>query len=453
MFYSLDMFKIGIGPSSSHTLGPMRAAAAFVANLHNNIESVSKITIDLYGSLSLTGIGHKTDQAIILGLAGYDPESVPIEKVPSFMQDLQKSQRLLLAGGKHSIGFSFNDIIFHDKALPLHENGMRFTAWQGEKILLSQTWYSTGGGMVVLEDNFGKKQKRELNLPYPFKSASELLLMCEENGLSIAGLAMQNELHLASGVEIAVYCHKIWEIMQECMQRGMQAEGVLPGPFKVARRAPGLRLKLMSYSNLSNDPLLVIDWVNMFALAVSEENAAGSRVVTAPTNGACGVVPAVMAYYEKFISPFNDETLQRFYLSSGTIGQLFRQNASISGAEVGCQGEVGVACSMAAAGLVELMGGSPIQVCSAAEIAMEHNLGLTCDPVGGQVQIPCIERNAVNAVTAINAARMALERGSNPVLTLDNVMEAMLATGKDMNVKYRETSQGGLAVLSRFNNC
>lgn len=453
--YSLDMFKIGIGPSSSHTLGPMKAATAFINQLksEDKLSQVSRIVIDLYGSLSLTGIGHKTDAAILLGLAGYAPETLTIENIPSFMKNIEQNHTLCLANHAHEISFSLkDDMLFHNSQLPLHENGMRLSAFNlnGQSIL-SQTWYSTGGGVVVLEDNFDKPATTGLALPYPFENAATLLQLCEDNRLSVAELAMQNELTFLSMAEITAYCRSIWHTMQECMERGMHSGDLLPPPLQLSRRAPRLYAKLQKHGDLNKDPLLVMDWVNMFALAVSEENAAGGRVVTAPTNGACGVVPAVLAYYDKFIEKLDDDSLRRFFLASGSIGQLFRQNASISGAEVGCQGEVGVACSMAAAGLAELMGATPPQVCSAAEIAMEHNLGLTCDPVSGQVQIPCIERNAINAVTAINAARMALDR-VNPVLTLDNIIAVMLVTGKDMNAKYRETSLGGLAALERFNN-
>ena len=450
----LEMFKIGIGPSSSHTLGPMKAAAMFINQLSasGSLDKCRRIVIDLYGSLSLTGMGHKTDQAILLGLAGYEPETVVIEDMPRFMDNIISKHALALANQQHDIYFDINsDIIFHQTFLPCHENGMRISAFSSDGPILSETYYSIGGGVVVTEETFGHMPENDApNLPHPFNSASQLLDLCERSGLTISALAMENELAIGGPARLASYCRNIWQVMRECMERGMHAQGVLPGPMRVARRAPGLRIKLKSLSNLSNDPLMVLDWVTMYALAVSEENAAGGRVVTAPTNGACGVIPAVLAYYDKFISPLDDEALQRFFLASGAIGLLYRMNASISGAEVGCQGEVGVACSMAAAGLAELVDGAPPRVCAAAEIGMEHNLGLTCDPVGGQVQIPCIERNAVNAIKAINAARMAMERMNMPVVSLDNVIEAMYNTGKDMNAKYRETSQGGLAAIPRF---
>jgi L-serine dehydratase len=323
---------------------------------------------------------------------------------------------------------------------------MRITAYNGENTLLSKTYYSVGGGFIVEEEHFGQVHDVEAHVPYNFHSASELLKLCERNGLSVSGLMMQNELAMRSKEDIDAGFAAIWDVMLAGIERGMNTEGVLPGPLNVPRRAVALRRLLVSSDNLSSDPMNVIDWINMFALAVSEENAAGCRVVTAPTNGACGIIPAVLAYYDKFRRPVNANSIARYLLAAGAIGALYKMNASISGAEVGCQGEIGVACSMAAAGLTELLGGSPAQVCIAAEIAMEHNLGLTCDPVAGQVQIPCIERNAINAVKAVNAARMALRRTSEPRVSLDKVIETMYETGKDMNDKYRETSRGGLAI-------
>ena len=323
---------------------------------------------------------------------------------------------------------------------------MRITAWNGTERLLSKTYYSVGGGFIIEEEQFGQVHDVEAHVPYNFHSASELLKLCERNGLSVSGLMMQNELAMRSKEEIDAGFAAIWDVMHAGIERGMNTEGVLPGPLNVPRRAVALRRLLVSSDNLSSDPMNVIDWINMFALAVSEENAAGCRVVTAPTNGACGIIPAVLAYYDKFRRPVNANSIARYLLAAGAIGALYKMNASISGAEVGCQGEIGVACSMAAAGLTELLGGSPSQVCIAAEIAMEHNLGLTCDPVAGQVQIPCIERNAINAVKAVNAARMALRRTSEPRVSLDKVIETMYETGKDMNDKYRETSRGGLAI-------
>lgn len=449
MISAFDIFKIGIGPSSSHTVGPMNAGKRFIDQLpgSGSLHRTTHIVVDLYGSLSLTGKGHATDVAIMMGLAGNSPQDVSIDGIPTFIEAVTLSGRLPVADGAHVVDFPVADsIIFHPETLPRHENGMRITAWQGSETLLSKTYYSVGGGFIVEEECFGQTHDVEATVPYDFHSASELLKLCERNGLSISGLMMQNELALRSKNEVDAGFARIWDVMRAGIERGINTEGVLPGALNVPRRAVALRRLLVSSDSLSSDPMNVIDWINMFALAVSEENAAGGRVVTAPTNGACGIVPAVLAYYDKFRRPVNANSIARYLLAAGAIGALYKMNASISGAEVGCQGEIGVACSMAAAGLTELLGGSPTQVCIAAEIAMEHNLGLTCDPVAGQVQIPCIERNAINAVKAVNAARMALRRTSEPRVSLDKVIETMYETGKDMNDKYRETSRGGLAI-------
>ncbi|MEW5560851.1 L-serine ammonia-lyase [Enterobacter asburiae] len=449
MISTFDIFKIGIGPSSSHTVGPMNAGKSFIDLLvaSGALASVTRISIDLYGSLSLTGKGHATDTAIIMGLAGNTPQSVAIDGIPAFIERVASNGKLPVAGGAHQVAFAMNeDIVFHDETLPRHENGMRIVAWRGQERLLSKTYYSIGGGFIVDEEHFGQAHEVETPVPYAFRSAGELLKLCERNGLSVSGLMMQNELALRSKEEIDTGIAQLWQVMHDGIERGMNIEGVLPGPLKVPRRAVALRRMLVASDSLSSDPMNVIDWINMFALAVSEENAAGGRVVTAPTNGACGIIPAVLAYYDKFRRPVNPNSIARYLLAASAIGALYKMNASISGAEVGCQGEIGVAASMAAAGLTELLGGSPAQVCIAAEIAMEHNLGLTCDPVAGQVQIPCIERNAINAVKAVNAARMALRRTSEPRVSLDKVIETMYETGKDMNDKYRETSRGGLAI-------
>lgn len=444
-----DMFKIGIGPSSSHTVGPMRAGKAFANELVESglLASATRIRVDVYGSLSLTGKGHHTDSAIIMGLAGYLPDTVDIAMIAGFVERVQTGGRLLLALGAHEVDFPVSGgMVFHETALPLHENGMTITAFAGDALLHSKTYYSVGGGFVVEEKDFGVIEPVSATVPYPFRLAAELLAHCEETGQTLSGLVLQNELAMRSQHEIETYFAEIWSTMRTCIDRGMHTEGLLPGPLEVPRRAAALHRVLVSPSKVSNDPMQVIDWVNMFALAVSEENAAGGRVVTAPTNGACGIVPSVLAYYERFIAPVGTEQCLRYFLASGAIGLLYKMNASISGAEVGCQGEVGVACSMAAAGLAELLGANPQQVCIAAEIAMEHNLGLTCDPVNGQVQVPCIERNAIAGVKAINAARMALHRESKPRVCLDTVIATMYETGKDMNTKYRETSCGGLAI-------
>ena len=449
MISVFDMYKIGIGPSSSHTVGPMKAGKEFIDHLvqQQQLTQVTRLHIDVYGSLSMTGRGHNTDIAIIFGLAGYLPDNVDIDHIPLFIDQIKKQKRFPLALAQHEIAFDFyQDMQFHSTFLPLHENGMTISAYHQDECLYSNTYYSIGGGFIVDEAHFNQEQSDEQQVPFPYKSAADLIHHCQENGLAISGIMLRNELALHGKTELKAHLAKVWQTMQECIQHGLHTDGLLPGPLKVPRRAAGLRRLLEANNSLSNDPMKVIDWINMYALAVNEENAAGGRVVTAPTNGACGIVPAVLAYYQKFIAPISDEVRDCYLLTTSAIGSLYKMNASISGAEVGCQGEVGVACSMAAAGLTEILGGTPEQVCMAAEIAMEHNLGLTCDPVGGQVQVPCIERNAIASVKAINASRMALRRNTQPRVTLDKVIETMYETGKDMNAKYRETSQGGLAV-------
>ncbi|MEJ5073640.1 L-serine ammonia-lyase [Enterobacter ludwigii] len=449
MISVFDIFKIGIGPSSSHTVGPMKAGKQFTDDLISReiLTDITRVVVDVYGSLSLTGKGHHTDIAIIMGLAGNLPDTVDIDAIPSFIQDVNTHGRLLLANGEHEVEFPVDQCMnFHADNLSLHENGMRITALSGENVVYSQTYYSIGGGFIVDEDHFGQSNSAPIAVPYPYKNASDLQRHCQESGLSLSGLMMQNELALHSKEELEQHFNAVWDVMRSGIERGITTEGVLPGKLRVPRRAAALRRMLVSQDKTTSDPMAVVDWINMFALAVNEENAAGGRVVTAPTNGACGIVPAVLAYYDKFIREVNANSLARYMLVTSAIGSLYKMNASISGAEVGCQGEVGVACSMAAAGLAELLGGSPTQVCIAAEIGMEHNLGLTCDPVAGQVQVPCIERNAIASVKAVNAARMALRRTSEPRVCLDKVIETMYETGKDMNAKYRETSRGGLAM-------
>lgn len=449
MISVFDMFKIGIGPSSSHTVGPMKAGKQFIDELESQdkLTDITRIAVDVYGSLSLTGKGHHTDIAIIMGLSGASPESVDIDAIPGFIRDVEDRQRLLIANGRHEVDFPREGgMVFRSDNLSLHENGMQIHAFSGEMLLLSKTYYSIGGGFIVDEEHFGQSTLNEVSVPYSFNSAKELLAHCHETGMSLSGVMMKNELALHSRTEIENYFSDIWNSMRDCIDRGLNTEGVLPGPLRVPRRASALRRLLVSSDKISSDPMNVIDWVNMFALAVNEENAAGGRVVTAPTNGACGIVPAVLAYYDHFIASVSPDIFIRYFLAAGAVGILYKMNASISGAEVGCQGEVGVACSMAAAGLAELLGASPEQVCVAAEIGMEHNLGLTCDPVAGQVQVPCIERNAIASVKAINSARMAMRRTSEARVSLDKVIETMYETGKDMNAKYRETSRGGLAI-------
>ncbi|HDR1022880.1 TPA: L-serine ammonia-lyase [Pasteurella multocida] len=449
MISVFDMFKIGIGPSSSHTVGPMKAGKQFIDDLiaQNQLEQVTTLQVDVYGSLSMTGRGHNTDIAIIMGLAGYLPHNVDIDLIPRFISDLKQTALLPIAENKKVVDFDFDkNLIFHQTFLPLHENGMKITAFAGEEVIYTQTYYSIGGGFIVDEAHFGQEEEQPIAVPYPYKNAADMLKHCQENGFALSTVVMQNELALHGKEALSQHLQNVWESMKACIDHGVTTEGILPGPLRVPRRAATLYRMLKANSSLSNDPMSIVDWVNMYALAVNEENAAGGRVVTAPTNGACGIVPAVFAYYDKFIAPITPEITERYLLTCSFIGSLYKMNASISGAEVGCQGEVGVACSMAAAGLAEILGGSPEQVCIAAEIGMEHNLGLTCDPVGGQVQVPCIERNAIASVKAINASRMALRRTTSPRVTLDKVIETMYETGKDMNAKYRETSQGGLAV-------
>lgn len=449
MISVFDIYKIGVGPSSSHTVGPMKAGKEFIDDLRSmgKLREITKITVDVYGSLSLTGKGHHTDIAIIMGLAGNSPEHVDIDSIPGFIARVEETERLPVGMHCHTVEFPREGgMNFHTTNLSLHENGMTITAWISDEVSYTKTYYSIGGGFIVDEENFGKEQVSSVKVPYMYTKAEGLLAHCKENGLSVSALVMANERAMNTDDEINTYFANIWKAMRECMERGMNVEGILPGPLRVPRRAAALRQQLITTENLSTDPMTVVDWVNMYAFAVNEENAAGGRVVTAPTNGACGIIPAVLAYYDKFIQNVGPKDYTRYFAASGAIGGLYKRNASISGAEVGCQGEVGVACSMAAGGLAELMGGSPEQVCMAAEIAMEHNLGLTCDPVAGQVQVPCIERNGIAAVKAINACRMALRRSSEPRVSLDKVIETMLATGKDMNAKYRETSLGGLAI-------
>ena len=451
-----DLFKIGIGPSSSHTVGPMRAAKQFVGLLvsQKKLLSTHRISCQLHGSLGSTGKGHASDQAVILGLAGNDPETVAIDSIPALLTEMRNKQSLSIMD-THEIGFiEKRDVQFFTTALPFHPNGLKFDAFNSNQALIaSSTYYSVGGGFIVNESVFVDAKKQKLitpnidMLPYPFGNAEELLQMTSKHGMSIAQIMRLNERHWRSDQEIDKMLLQIWETMQACVIAGGQAEGHLPGKFKVKRRAKELLEQLSSkQGDPYKDPLEVMDWVNYFALAVSEENAAGGRVVTAPTNGAAGIIPAVLHYYMKFYPNANESGIVDFFLTSGAIGFLYKKNASISGAEVGCQGEVGVACSMAAAGLCAVMGGTPEQIENAAEIGMEHHLGLTCDPVGGLVQIPCIERNAIASVKAINAARLALKGDGSHFVSLDKVIKTMRETGADMKTKYKETSRGGLAV-------
>jgi L-serine dehydratase len=447
-----EIFKIGIGPSSSHTMGPMRAAAAFVAKLKNEglFESVRRVRTDLYGSLALTGRGHATDRAILLGLSGELPDEVDPEKIESKVNGI-RSENSLLLGSSHRIQFEESaDLLFHkDKALPAHPNGMSFHAFDeiGDELSCG-VYYSVGGGFIKTQAEMGNTTLAFLSrtVPHPFKSAADLLRIGEEKQLRIWQIVLENEASLHGELEVRAFVERVWNAMHECMLRGLRTEGTLPGGLNVRRRAPRFARRLEEMRN--GDPLQAMDWVNVFAMAVNEENAVGGRVVTAPTNGAAGVIPAVAEYYNRFVEGASNEGLFRFFLTAAAIGILYKENASISGAEVGCQGEVGVACSMAAGGLVAALEGTNDEVEYAAEIGMEHNLGMTCDPIGGLVQIPCIERNAMGAVKAINACRMAIREGGEHKVSLDQVIHTMYETGKDMQSRYKETSLGGLATLN-----
>ncbi|MFQ5936479.1 MAG: L-serine ammonia-lyase [Acidiferrobacterales bacterium] len=448
-----DLFKIGIGPSSSHTTGPMRAARVFASSLHETglLPETHAVKVELFGSLGATGKAHRSDQAVLLGLEGETPETIDPKIVPERLARIRERHTISLLGQKHIMFREAEHLAFHRRrSLPYHPNGMRFTAYAtNNEAIYSKVYYSVGGGFVVNEEAAGADRLKEddTELPYAFKSGVELLNLCNTHRLSISALMLGNEKTWRSGRQIHNGLLELWHVMQECVANGCRNEGVLPGPMKVRRRAADLCRKLRSQPEAdSRDPLTIMDWVNLYALAVNEENADGGRVVTAPTNGAAGIVPAVLHYYERFCPGASDEGIARFLLTAGAIGILYKENASISGAEVGCQGEVGVACSMAAGALTEVMGGSPAQAENAAEIAMEHNLGLTCDPVGGLVQIPCIERNAMGAVKAINAARMALRGDGEHFVSLDKVIKTMRDTGADMKTKYKETARGGLAV-------
>ena len=441
----LELFKIGIGPSSSHTVGPMRAAQRFAAQVP---DSADRILVELFGSLGATGKGHGSDKAVLLGLEGAAPDRIDTDGIPARLEHIRQSAQLRL-DGRRSLAFrEERDLKFHRRqSLPLHPNGMRFSAFDADgALLLCKTYYSVGGGFVVEDGVPVAARTTEPTPPYPFTSGAELLRRCAESGLSIAGLMLANERARLPEAELRVRLLEIWGVMRACIDRGCQREGTLPGGLKVSRRAPALHRKLTTSDAAARDPLRGMDWVNLYAIAVNEENAAGGRVVTAPTNGAAGIIPAVLRYYVDFIPGANDDGVVRFLLTAAAIGLLYKQNASISGAEVGCQGEVGVACSMAAGAFTEVLGGTPAQVENAAEIGMEHNLGLTCDPIGGLVQVPCIERNAIGAVKAINAARMALNGDGQHHVSLDKVIATMRQTGADMHVKYKETARGGLAV-------
>lgn len=447
-----DLFTIGIGPSSSHTVGPMRAANQFVALLKQQqyLELVDRISVELYGSLALTGKGHGTDGAVLNGLAGELPETVTPENVTKLIKEVMSTGTLQLPA-RAPISFSFNDdLIFHyDKLLPKHSNGMRFSAYHQKKTLLSEIYYSIGGGFIISEGS-NQAQSNAKEPPFPFTTSKQLLDYCVEEKCSIAKLMLENEKTWRSEEQIIEGLHNIYQAMRLCIKRGSETSGFLPGRLQVKRRAAELCQKLKS----SNAPMPrpevqqdMMNWLNLYAMAVNEENAAGGRVVTAPTNGAAGIIPAVLAYHMDYDPQASNDHIVEFLLTAGAIAILYKKGASISGAEVGCQGEVGVASSMAAGALAAVLGGTLAQIENAAEIAMEHHLGMTCDPVGGLVQIPCIERNAMGAVKAVNAARLALmEDGKHKKVSLDKVIITMRETGRDMMTRYKETSQGGLAV-------
>jgi L-serine dehydratase len=443
-----DIFKIGIGPSSSHTMGPMNAARSFAELLaaRGLLARTAQVSVQLYGSLALTGRGHCTDRAILLGLSGMSPDTIDSAMVEPTVQRIRSGGRLSLLG-RHEIAFDEPlNLLFHiDQVLPGHSNGMRFTAHDAAlEVLAREEYYSIGGGFIVQAGAAADGAETRAPPPYEFESGARLLDLCRQDGLEIHELMLARERAWYGDADIRARLMRIWQVMQDCVHRGFEAQGLLPGVLGVRRRAPKLYRQLVGGDPSS--PMHALDWVNVYALAVNEENAAGGQVVTAPTNGAAGIVPAVLHYYRRFEPGADDAGVIRFLLTAAAMGMLYKQNASISGAEMGCQGEVGVACSMAAAGLVSAMNGTNEQIENAAEIGMEHNLGLTCDPVAGLVQIPCIERNAMGSVKAINAARLALRGDGSHKVTLDQVIATMRQTGIDMSTIYKETSQGGLAV-------
>ena len=444
-----DLFSIGIGPSSAHTVGPMRAAGMFLDELGDRLPRVARVRADLYGSLGATGRGHSTDTAVILGLLGEHPDTVDPRAAARVLRAVRRDHRLALAG-RHPIVFDPDADLVLDGSieLPVHPNGMKLSAWDAGGVLVEESvYYSVGGGFIVTGDAEASDPvvADDLAIPYPYRTSADLLEICHATGLSIAKVALENELVRYPRDEVRARLLQIWAVMQECVRNGADTEGRLPGGLGVLRRAPMLHTKLMTEGDTA-DPLRGMDWITFYALAVNEENAAGGRVVTAPTNGAAGIVPAVLHYYWNFVPGANEKGVIRFLLTAAAIGMIVKNMASISGAEVGCQGEVGSACSMAAAGFAAVLGGTPDQVENAAEIGMEHNLGLTCDPVGGLVQIPCIERNAIAAVKAVAAARTALRGDGSHIVSLDSVIRTMRETGQDMKAKYKETALGGLAV-------
>ncbi|MDY6451288.1 L-serine ammonia-lyase [Acinetobacter faecalis] len=447
-----DLFKIGIGPSSSHTVGPMRAACQFIENIQQQhvIKNIARIQITLYGSLSATGVGHATDQAVLLGLMGFHPETIDTNNNAKYLSEIE--QQVLNLNLEHKIKFcSETDLIFSSESLPYHPNAMTIEAFESNgQIIYENTYYSVGGGFILehQETSHPVSTQASIDVPFPFQNTAELLAHCEAQNSSISQIMLENEKTWLNENQIREKILSIWAVMKECIENGLSNEGILPGGLFVKRRAKKLHEMLQNHTRkeLIFSSFQAMEWVNLYALAVNEENAAGGRVVTAPTNGASGIIPAVLYYYLHNDPSINEDSIVEFFLAAAAIGILCKLNASISGAEVGCQGEVGSACAMASAGLAEMFGGSPQQVENAAEIGLEHNLGLTCDPIGGLVQIPCIERNAIAAVKAINAAQMALRGDGEHHVSLDKVIQTMKETGKDMSEKYKETSKGGLAV-------
>jgi L-serine dehydratase len=453
-----ELFSIGIGPSSSHTVGPMRAARLFAQDLRSkgHLPHVASLIIELFGSLAMTGKGHATDIAVFLGIEGETPEGVDPNSVQAQIQRIEDDQTLRILG-HHQIPFnSAEHLIFHKgKRFTFHSNAMRFKAFDAKGVLLlSDIYYSVGGGFVVPQEEVLESaytSSFEDTVPFPFQTCEDLLHHCRENNMTIAQIMMENEKTWRSEKQIREGILKIWDVMRECVERGINQEGILPGGLNVKRRASEIYRNLTKDGESIKEPSEVFDWVSLFALAVNEENAAGGRVVTAPTNGAAGIIPAVLHYYQKFIPSFNDEGVVTFFLTAAAIGILYKEGASLSAAEMGCQGEVGVATSMAAGGLTAALGGTNEQIENAAEIGMEHNLGLTCDPVAGLVQIPCIERNTMGAIKAINAMRLAMHSNGDYRVTLDQVIATMRQTGEDMQSKYKETSEGGLALFVPVN--
>lgn len=459
-----DLYKIGVGPSSSHTMGPMRAACRFALDLKSRgiLERVSRVQAELFGSLALTGIGHATDRAVLLGLAGNEPATIDPAAIETTVESIRTSGSIELAGVRAISFLEARDLLFRREVMfppgakTQHPNGLRLTAFDASGAVVDQrTFFSIGGGFIVEDGSEASGEKQPAAVPFPFHTAAELLATAHANELSISQLMLENECALAPKTEeqapvatVREGIDRIWQTMRDCITRGIATEGILPGGLNVRRRAHRLaeRLKDREKDGLRGDPLAPLDWVTVYAMAVNEENAAGGRVVTAPTNGAAGVVPAVARYYERFVPESDHEGMIRYFLTSAAIGILYKENASISGAEVGCQGEVGVACSMAAGGLTAALGGTNGQVEHAAEIAMEHNLGMTCDPIGGLVQIPCIERNAMGAAKAVHASRIAMSESEEHKVSLDQVIRTMYLTGLDMQSRYKETSLAGLAL-------